>query len=160
MTVLPLRFQPRPWDERVRTVLETWRGTRYQAGQQARGRAVDCVRFIAGVLDDLYGFVRERLERLPPDTSLHDPEGARAALRTFLRIYSPNVQVEGDSVESGDVVIVGPAEGGPGHALIVGGRRGELWHASSRGVVQGGYSIDDGQMHVGTFRVTDKELWL
>lgn len=163
MVTLPLVWVPRPWDARVTQVCESWLGTRYGKGQQVKGRLVDCIRFLAGTMDELYGFVRERFERLPADMSLHDRDGAIAAMRRFLRLYEPNAAVppEPDGtylVESGDALIVGPSSGGPGHAMIAGGRQSELWHVEECGVVRTGRGIQ-GELH-GIFRVLDKERWL
>lgn len=163
IVTLPLLWTPRPWDARVTAVCAGWLGTRYGKGQQAKGRFVDCIRFLAGSMDELYGWVRERFDRLPADMSLHDRDGAIAAMRRFLRLYEPNDALEPQAdgswrVESGDVLIVGPASGGPGHAMIAGGQQSELWHVEACGVVRTGCGIH-GDLH-GIFRVLDKELWL
>jgi cell wall-associated NlpC family hydrolase len=157
-----LNFQPTIYDEPVQRELEAWWRTPYWRGQQCRGRGVDCVRFIAGVMDDLYGFVRERLERLPQDVALHSPATARAALRQFLSIYQPHERVADGTAQAGDVVVTGPVGGGPGHALIVGGRRGELWHAGAQHVECTGYgylSRGDVAMHA-VYRMLDRERWV
>ncbi len=148
---------------KLERILGTWEGTPYMEGCQAvgSGGGVDCVRFVSGVLDALYGFQRVPIDRLPQDMALHRPESARAAMRQILRIYEPNVEVKDGRAQPGDVVIVGEAQGGPGHALIVGTRKNTLWHATqSIGVHFTGFGqyARVAVVHA-VFRMADREQW-
>ena len=89
---------------RIGEVLESWLDTPYQAGQLCKGVAVDCVRFMAGFLDEMYGFKRVQTPLLPQDTAFHDKEKAIAAMEQIVRIYSPNTIVTDGEVEPGDVI--------------------------------------------------------
>lgn len=116
---------------RLGEILLSWEGTRYMPGQQLRGVGTDCVRFVCAVLDELLG-VKTPIKTLPPDTCMHDPERAAAAMRRLQELY-PSDQVSG-AVEPGDVIVTGPKAGGPGHAMIVGDQRNVVWHASAPSV--------------------------
>lgn len=165
--IVPLGYEwePLPLDlgdagVRLASILAGWEGTRYMEGCQAKGGGVDCVRFVAGVLDDLYGFARVPTDRLPQDIALHRPRSARAAMRKILRIYSPNVAVAGIAVQPGDVFVVGAPSAGPGHAMIVGPRRNTLWHATPIGVHYTGWGQYEGIATVHhVFRMADRERW-
>lgn len=148
-------------EQRVSSVLQSWRGTPYKAGSCARGLdgGVDCVRFVGpGVLDELYGYQREKIERYPPDIGMHDRAAAIKAMHTILRIYEPNGRVEGNIVEAGDVIMVGPAKGGPSHAMFVDARPNHLWHATHDGVISAGTLQPVGTQYA-VFRVLDKHMW-
>lgn len=114
--------------------LARWDGTPYRVGQQAPavdgvGGGVDCVRFVCAVLDELLGR-RTPITTLPQDAALHARESAIAAMHQIRKLYLPNEPVEDGTVEPGDLLITAPPGGGPGHALIAGPRRWELWHAT------------------------------
>lgn len=112
--------------------LELWAGTRYGIGQQCKGVASDCVRFVAGVLDALTG--RETpLTTLPPDTCFHRPELAFEGMRRIRDLYEPVDEIDDGLVQPGDVVVTGPRDAGPSHAMIVGTRANTVWHCASLG---------------------------
>ncbi len=150
---------------RIHEVLESWVGTPYMEGQGVRGVATDCVRAVAGVLNDLFGYVRAPLERLPQDVALHAPDTARAALRRFLAIYQPHRRLErGEPVEAGDVLVAG--YNGPGHALIAGASQWSLYHATEfAGFHRAGRSAfapaADGRplQLFAVYRIGDKHKW-
>lgn len=148
------------WDERMNEVLLSWLATPYCAGGSARGTkgGVDCVRFVACVLNDLCGNVRRPLPKLPRDTAFHSAKRAKNALRDFLRLYSPYEKVDGSYIESGDIIVVRPiGAAGPGHALIATPTNKALMHAGEREV-----SIvhihEAGDIHA-IFRPSYKEEW-
>lgn len=150
--------------QRLERILKSWEGTPYTTGQQSKGQAVDCVRFVGAVLDEWRGRAPEAaVPRLPPDASFHDPELARGALAAFLRLYGPwdDVRLEpGCFLEPGDTLAVGRA--GPGHAIIVGAGRNELWEIAGPGrkVRRGGFGIDPGMLvHASAYRWTGREAW-
>jgi cell wall-associated NlpC family hydrolase len=141
----------------VECLLEEWRGTPYMPGQQCKGVATDCVRFVSAVLDEITG-VPKTLERLPQDMSFHNPEKARSGLRSFLKKYPSEIVTDG-TVQPGDVLIMGPLNGGPGHAAIV-GKRG-YWHCDSTGVVFAGLRIANHGVYYlkEVRRYTERDLW-
>lgn len=144
---------------RIDAVLTSWYATPYMPGNAERGVGVDCVRFLACVLDALYGQPTVAPERLPADTSLHSPMGARAALRRFLRAYEPNQEVEDGTIQPGDVLVLAAPGAGPGHGLVVSGQRNVLVHATREGVARSGILFPAGTT-ARVYRVQDKELWL
>lgn len=121
----------------VLTTIQSWEGTPYVPGQQCKGVAVDCVRFVSGVLDKIMGKT-VKLPRLPQDASFHNPELTKKWLRIFLKHY-PSTVVKNGIVEPGDVIIMGPRNGGPGHAAIIGAKG--YWHCGTYGVCMGGLSV-------------------
>ena len=58
--------------DRLQDVLRGWEGTPYRAGAQAKGRdgGVDCVRFVCGVLDELYGERRSAIQTSDVSTNI------------------------------------------------------------------------------------------
>lgn len=98
---------------------------------------------------------------MPSDASLHDPERARAAMRLILAAYQPHVRVMDDSVQPGDVVIVGPVGGGPGHVLMGGFQPNTLWHAVLPRVCFTGIAFNPETTElVGVYRMADRRRWL
>lgn len=147
-------------ERRLKDVLHSWRGTRYMDGQCVKGAGVDCVRFLACVLNELY---REELavpERLPRDLSLHDPAGARAALRRFMETYPHDDVTDAPALTPGDVLVTGPVDGGPGHAVLVGPVRNTLWEATTQGVDQTGWARPSTERVFRAFRLRERELWI
>jgi len=126
-------------------------------GQCCRGAAVDCIRFVVAVLDELYGMSPEPVPVLPPDTSWHNPRGAFEVARIVERRY-PHDKVEGDVVEPGDVIVFKIAES-PGHVAIVGPRPGTIWHSNPGvGVVEAGLG-EVGTMLLHAWRLKGKDQW-
>lgn len=149
--------QNRAVEDRLLRILESWEGTPHREGQQCRGEAVDCVRFVSAVLDELYG-IRTEIARLPQDASFHSKETCYSAFRTFMQGY-PHDKVEG-ALQPGDILVTGPRGGGPGHAIVVGKRH--LWHCDSRSVVRTGLVLTSGGVyfHKATLRGHNRERWL
>lgn len=141
--------------------LARWELTPYMRGQRCRGVAVDCVRFVTGLLDDLYGFERAEAPRLPPDIAFHNRRGALAGMREVLRLYRPYDRVRDGTIEPGDVIVSGPVGGGPGHGMIVGVERATIYHAvENLGVIKTGLGlVANSQGFFAIFRVGDKERW-
>lgn len=113
-------------------VLQSWAGTKYGLGQQCKGVATDCVRFVCGVLDELSG-KQTPIHTLPPDTCFHAPELAIAGTHRIKSLYEPVEEISDGCVQPGDVVVTGPKEAGPSHAMIVGSRKNTVWHCASLG---------------------------
>lgn len=148
---------------RLERILDSWEGTAYVPGQQMKGAGVDCVRFVCAVLDELYGFKRVPLPELPADLALHQRNTAIAAMRYIIGLYEPNVSVEDGRLEPGDILVVAQKGGGPGHAMIVGARKNELWHSNSRRVQMTGIGFLGEEGHgyklYGVYRLLDRERW-
>lgn len=160
---VPLRFEfrPAPWGERVEAVCRSWENTPYLEGQCLKGKAADCVHFFSAVMDELYGTDRTSLlRRVRGDTSLHNKEAVVRAMRAILKTYTGQNEVTDGSLEPGDVVVTGPANGGPGHVMVAGGRRGVLWHCTRQtGVQQTGYGILTLEKLFAVYRACDKDTW-
>ena len=143
---------------RIRCILESWEGTPYVAGWGAKQAGTDCVRFVSGVLDELYRRDTE-LERLPQDASFHNKTLCQSALRKFLGRYE-HVEVENNVLQPGDIIIAGPNSGGPGHAMIAGWDC--LWHCDSSSVTRTGLIMPNKGAYFfkKAYRGYDRKGWL
>ena len=120
-----------PWIAELQAVLQSWRGTPYAHGQCRRGVAVDCVQFVAAVLDELYGKPVKPLERKPADLAWHNRKEAIRTASVISRRF-PNLIVRDGTIEPGDVLVVRIGKSltsAPGHAMIAGGVPNTIWHA-------------------------------
>ncbi len=116
---------------RLRVILESWRDTPWVAGQCCKGVGVDCVRFVAAVLDELCGTSHARtLPRLPQDLGVHDAFGAAEAAVSMVRKY-PHEDVRRDGIVRPADVIAVTLHIGLTHTLIVGPDPSVAWHAVS-----------------------------
>lgn len=159
-----LTWQPidKPLEQRIQEVLASWERTPYMKGQMVRGRGVDCVRFVAAALDELYGTGRRDIPNLPQDASWHNTRLVVTAVKELVRIYGPvDILRDGEPVEPGDILVTAPSEaGGPGHVLMAGGVRGQLWHAMPRdGVRFTGLQVF-GQRLLRIYRICDRAEWV
>lgn len=147
---------------RIHSVLSSWLKTPYSESGSKKGAGINCVRWVCAVADELYGYSRGPLENLPVDRCLHDPHGARNVMRSIRRRYMPlsNLAPD-DALEPGDILVVGPAKGGPGHAMMVGGIEGHVWHCiRDTGVVQTCMPEFSGKQKLfRVYRVRNKLLW-
>lgn len=145
--------------DRAKEVLESWRGTPYMPGQQCKGGGVDCVRFVCGVLDEFRGDVPQGVESLPQDICLHNKAGAIAGMKRIMERYSPVISID-RIIEPLDVVVVGPANGGPGHALIAGYQPNTLWHSIGRGVQVTGLGLNQRLSRLfKIYRMAERDRW-
>lgn len=119
------------YEQRLQQAIERWEGTRYYEGMQRCRVGVDCVRFVCAIADEMAG-TKTPIAKLPNDKSLHDPEGARMAFLVLMRLFGARRIQDPGYLEPGDVIVCGPKEGGPGHAMIVGLH--SLYHSTSGGV--------------------------
>lgn len=161
--ILNKEWRALPCSERVHKIASSWENTKYMPLQSRKGGGVDCIRFVCGVADELYGYSRGPAITLPPDQSLHDREGAIAAMKALCRRYEPLADVTSDPfIEPGDIIVVGPVGGGPGHAMIVGGYRGHVWEClQEQGVQRSGMpAFGDILELFRIYRVLDKHKWL
>lgn len=160
---VPSPVWPNPsWDiqQKIGEALRAWEGTPYMSGQQTIGVGADCIRYLAAFVDQMYGYKRCPTSRLPQDYSMHTREGAFSVMRQILRIYPEMQKVEGNTLEPGDVIVVGPKDGGPGHCLIVGDNRNTLWHAVQPRVCRTGWALmKDHQKIFRVYRFKDRMKW-
>lgn len=148
--------------DRLEAVLQSWKGTPYCLGQQCKGMAVDCVRFVCGVLDEMYQQPYKTVGVLQDDIAFHSREAASEGFRTIMQLYPDHTALRGNEVEPGDILICGSKYGGPGHAMIAGTRQSTLWHTNSHKVVQTGLAFPQaGMYHLHRIlRADDKDKWL
>jgi len=108
----------------------------------------------------MYRRAYETLPQLPADRSLHDIEGSKAAMRLIVDLYRPrSVGWETEPLEPGDMLVVGPPGGGPGHAMVAGPAR-QLWHCMPAGVVRTGLQLKQTDWTLfRVYRVADKHTW-
>lgn len=149
-------------ERRLEEILRDWSTTRYMSGQQSRGVHADCIGFVFGVVDELYGRPSPPRPVLPPDTAMHSREKALATIKTLRQLYAPNTRIEDGTIEPGDIVVTGQRAGGPGHVMIVGPYRNTLWHCVNEiGVNQTGLGFAEGAERIfGVYRFDDREKWV
>jgi len=162
--ILPFTFDPKPWDQAVETVCQSWVGTPYKLNRCVKGArgGVDCVHFVAAVLDELYGIeFSKNLKSLPPDACVHNRRGVMKAGRALLEAYPSHARVEDGTVQAGDLVLTGPVSDTPTTShLLIAGKKGKLWQCSNVGVNFTGYGMPSSEMLVGIYRASDKmEKW-
>lgn len=159
--VLRKKWRTLPCADRVHAIAKSWEKTPYMALKSAKQGGVDCIRFVCSVADELYGYSRGPMITLPPDQAMHDRAGALAAMRAICRRYEPLIDATDDEfLEPGDILVVGPNGGGPGHALIAGGKQGHVWECLARGVTLSGMPIIGSTTELfRIYRVTDKDKW-
>jgi len=147
---------------KLNSCFDAWEGTPYMSGNQCIGSGVDCVRWVTAVLDMMYDREPTDIKTLPSDASFHTKRGAMKAMITIKRLYPHCKVVKGKPLQPGDLVIVGPPGGGPGHAMLVGTEPNTLWHCTpNSGVVKTGWALAVSQQHIyRVYRAKDrKKLW-
>jgi hypothetical protein len=158
MRLFPLEWTPasRPL-ARLDGELLGWQGTPYGSGQGVKQGAADCIGSVFGIIDSLDGVTRER-DSLPADVALHARDTAIGAMKKLMRVYGPSKITDG-RVQPGDLLVVGQANGGPGHVLIVGTQRNTLWDSQPLvGFQRRGWALDASQVFHAAFR-PDKSKW-
>lgn len=139
-------------------VILSWKDTPYMHGQRRKGAGVDCVRFVCSVLDELQQ-TQTDFSTLPPDASLHSRSGAIRGMLNIKRRF-PCSAVRDKRIQPGDIVVVGPPSGGPGHAMLAGWKPNTLWHAQHPRVHMTGLSFIAGEQKVfRVYRLTNRHLW-
>jgi hypothetical protein len=145
----------------LQSVLTKWAGTPYMPGQIVCQVGCDCVRFIAGILDELHGIdtFKNLPYRLSPSTSLHDRNEAIKSSRILISRYECT-KLSGDEVQPGDVVVVRNGVG-PGHVFIVGPTPNTLWHCiNEAGACMTGFGWMNDQCHIlRVWRLDRRESW-
>lgn len=161
------RWEPVPFiQDKIQKVLDSWEGTPYSIGQCQKGIGVDCVRFVCSVYDELYGFTRSEYKRLPQDVALHNKEGAINSMKEIIGLYDKAESIDPDTttrttLQPGDALIVGPKNGGPGHCLIVGGKKNRVYHSLDPCVKWTGmkfFSKDQKLFRI--YRMSDRDRWV
>lgn len=161
---LPRELRGAQW--KLEAALRAWKNTPYRSGQRLRGVGGDCIGDVFGVIDDIDGRPRAQNPVLPADTALHDPESAHEAVGILRRLYSPAKRLHWTDgtleVQPGDLLVVGPSLGGPGHLMIVGTQKNTIWHASNsaEGFCMTGWALGDGfERLFAVYRLGDRERW-
>ena len=150
---------------RLRKVLSEWNNTPYGLGQQVKGVGVDCIRFVTGVMDDMFRRPYIKFPLISQDCCLTNPSKSKEIYDLLLRHY-PCIDVEQNldgsyDVEPGDLVCCGPLLGTMGHGMVVGAERGTMYHATTFCVVKAGCSF----MEYGVYsfkqvlRPVGKDVW-
>lgn len=158
---LSFAFRTQPWDAKVEEVCESWKGTPYKLNGCSR-EGIDCLHFVATVLDQLYGVRHSKnLKSLPPDACVHNKQGVMKAGRALFSAYPEHRRVLDGSLEAGDLVLTGPISDTPTTShLMIAGKRGKLWQCNSFGVGFTGYGIPSSEMLVAVYRSFEKVRWL
>lgn len=127
---------------RLAKILRSWEGTPYGAGQALRGVAGDCVRSTVSIVCEWLRLPMPALATLPQDAALHNRRGAIRGLHRIRRALPPHTRLKGLELQPGDIIVTGPPHGGPGHAIIVGTERANLWHTNPEaGMLRCGWAL-------------------
>ena len=149
---------------KLNCILESWEGTPYGKGMQAKQVGVDCVRFVFGVLDELYGHSYRPTLKIPEDTAFHQPKTSVKAMNHLISNYPSERLVPYHLLELGDILITGAKGKGPGHAMIVGSEKNHKWHMDSHFVSRTGPLFTSGNSSLyylyRIYRIKDKHLWI
>lgn len=160
--ILNFLYRDTPWMSKVEDACARWEKTPYKLNFCQKGVGVDCIHFVAAILDEMYGQAHSKnLRSLPPDACVHNRVGVHKAGKALFKAYPAIEKVMDGTLEAGDLVITGPRSETPtaGH-LMIAGKRGKLWQSISTGVCFSGYGILDTEMLVSVYRASDKTKWL
>jgi len=148
--------------KRLEFILAGWERTPYMSGQRLRSVQADCIGFALGAIDDADGRKRALGPKIPADTAFHDPERAFQSVLDLRRAYQPNIEVKNGKLQPFDIAVVGPANGGPAHVMLVGVRPNTLWHTTQGvGVHQTGWAIHAGHDRlIAAYRMMDRWRWV
>ena len=150
-------------EKQVIEAARRWINTPYALGQCCPGRGVDCINLACAIQDDLRGRpAPSAVKSLRGDACLHAPDRCRAALKKILENYQPlDTFGPTEPVEPGDVIVIAPAGGGPGHALTAVGPTGIFIHTDSRRVVLTGLPLPESMSEVlHIYRYPFKAEWI
>lgn len=155
---------PTEIERRLLAVCESWVGTPYMAGQQAKGIGVDCTQLFGGIMDELFrNEIKTLIPRLPQNSGMHFP---KAGFRTSIAIRKQfkSIIVRNEEIEPGDALVTrGTATAGAfarlGHILIAGVRPGTALHAiQTQGVGWTSLQGIPGLLRI--YRPLNKEMWV
>jgi cell wall-associated NlpC family hydrolase len=113
----------------LQEILESWEGTPYLAGHRIKRQGVDCVQFVAGVLEEWFGYSIP-CPRLSATCAYHDESFAKPTAVALLKGVPSDRVFE---MEPGDIVV---SQGGKGvkrphHVLIVSEDPRVLFHSTN-----------------------------
>lgn len=148
--------------QRMHLILESWKDTPYVTGQQIRQKAVDCIRFVTAFYDELYRKnIPTEAPRVSPGFNIHNMSSAMKVMRKVLKQYPNHEIVKENALEPGDLILVGPISGGPGHPMIVGPQKNTIWHCAKPRVVMTGWGLLENEMKIfRILRAKDREKWV
>lgn len=160
MICLPLRFRRSPQDSTVEKICAAWQGIDFKEGQNSQF-GVDCSHFVAQVLDSLEGIKKSHLlvKIIVSQAGLHSGRETRRAIRRILTLYCCLERSRSVEVLSGDWLVTGPEDGGPGHLHIVGGVPNRLWQATPPRVQLTDFSLPEGRRLFGIYRSRNRHNW-
>jgi hypothetical protein len=148
--------------EALKRVLLEWEGTPYFAGSAIKQGGVDCVRFICALFKELEGqpLNNEIIKLLPPDAAMHTKSGSIRVMKYILKLLDPIYEIVPPFVEPGDILVVGPTNGGPGHAMIVSPWKNVLVHAGTSEVCKTGFHLSVHYQKIfHVFRKGNRQCW-
>jgi cell wall-associated NlpC family hydrolase len=114
----------------LQQILISWEGTPYLAGHRIKRQGVDCVQFVAGVLEEWVGITVE-CPRLSGTCAYHNEDFAKPVVRALLRcVPADKVEV----AEPGDIIVsqAGSGDKRPHHVLIA-SENPAIWFHSIEG---------------------------
>lgn len=150
------------WLEELNKCVLSWKGTPHMDGQCMKGRGVDCVHFVAAVLDELEG-TTTLVPKKAKLTGVFSREESMKVCRAIARAHDHTTlhHPKATDIMPGDVLVVAAEPNGssPGHVMIAGVEDGSAWHVTSGSGVSmtgiGGYWKDV----LMVWRPTNKEQW-
>lgn len=122
---------------------------------------MDCVHFVACVLDVLFGEDRATsLQSLLPDACVHNRIAVLQMLRQWMWTY-PHNRVRDGVIEAGDVLVFKPTakRSTASHVALV-GAPGRIWHATAPQVCCTGIESVQGMELLAVYRSPHKQQWL
>lgn len=111
-------------------ILEKWEGTPYREGHRILRQGVDCVQFVAAVLEEFYGVPCE-IPRLSSDVAYFNKGAGYPAMSALRRSFPYTKTDPSSEIEAGDVIVTTCGSAGtlPHHVLIASDNPVILFHA-------------------------------
>lgn len=147
---------------RLRSILQSWEHTPYRSRACVKKVGADCVRYGLAIIDELRGLDRlSQVQTVSDDVCMHDAKTAFETVSRIEGIYQPLERVWEPYIEPGDLILVGPPGGGPGHLQIVGPDPNTIWHCDrGTGVCRTGMGVRDGHERIfRAYRFGDRLEW-
>lgn len=119
---------------RFRSLLLEWEGTPYMPGVCGKQQGVDCARWCCSVLAEMEG-LDIKMKAVPQDAAFHSPKTSWEAVRQMIELFKPVIRIETEIIRPGYLLLEGPTNGGPAHAMLVGPDPNLLWHSTKGAVV-------------------------
>ena len=112
--------------KRIDKAVEEWVSTPYRPNTQVKQQGADCLRLVAGILDDLFETPHPTpLPVVPQSVGLHDRRRAMRSIHIMLGNWFSADAVVDDSIEPGDIAVTRSSPNipglpaNPGHAMFV-----------------------------------------